>query len=76
MRGPPLNKWRSLLGKTEFHFFLACLTFIAFIWPFLAVPNLSDNFFIFAFLYGIWFLVIAVHLIMDFFSADDSPENK
>jgi len=67
-----LNKWRHLLGKIEFHFFLAMLTILAFIWPFLTTPNLSNNLFVFKFLYGSWFIVIIIHFLMDRFSIEEN----
>jgi len=67
-----LNKWRNLLGKIEFHFFLAIITVLAFCWPFFTTPNLSNNIFVFYFFFASWLTVIVIHFLMDRFSFDEN----
>jgi len=70
-----LKIWRNLLGKIEFHYFLAFITILAFCWPFFITPNLTNNTFVFYFLYGSWFAVIVLHFLMDRFTTEAKDED-
>lgn len=66
-----LKKLHLLLAKNGFHFLLGAFFTFIFVWPFLTIMNLSDNYFIFYYLYGAWLIVIVFHFIMDKFNIDN-----
>lgn len=76
-----MKKLHLLLAKSGFHFLLGIFFTFIFVWPFLTIKNLSDNYFIFYYIYAAWLIVIVLHFIMDKFNtgsegdADEEPKS-
>ena len=53
-----MRKFAELLRQKEFHFFLFCLLFMLFNWPFLSVAASSGLRGFFWYLYALWLTLI------------------
>lgn len=72
------NKLSSVLRvikeNTIIQLVIAFLFLLGITWPFLVVKNQSNNRFVFYFLFGLWFLMILIHFILDLFNSGNNDK--